>query len=142
MKRKASAVWQGGLKDGKGTVYTEALARAIPQLKGAAKTKARDALAERLSRMTAKTLQDRLKDDDGELRRAAALACAMKEDKSYIPALIPLLEDTEKTVTQAARAALKALSGKDFGPAASASQAERDEAAAKWREWWRKERSK
>jgi hypothetical protein len=143
---QAAADQRDGLLDkyeqGKGTAYTEALARAISQLKGTAKTKAREALAKRLSRMTAQTLKDRLKDDDVELRRAAALACAMKEDKGYIEVLIPLLEDEEKTVTQAARAALKELSGKDFGPSASASRTERREAAGKWRDWWRKESSK
>jgi len=55
-------------------VNTLALAAAIPQLTGTVKTKARSALAERLSRMTNHTLKDKLQDDDPEIRRAAALA--------------------------------------------------------------------
>src|SRR5262249_35097965 len=48
------------LRDGKGAVYTDALAHAIHRLEGMAKTKARDALADRLARMTAATLADKL----------------------------------------------------------------------------------
>ena len=62
------------LKDSKGVVYTDALAAAIPQLTGSTKTTARDALAERLARMTADTLRDKLLDDDVEVRRAAVVA--------------------------------------------------------------------
>src|SRR5262249_19112747 len=64
------------LRDSKGAVYTDALAHAIPRLNGAVKGEARDALAERLTRMKKDTLDDKLRDDDVEVRRAAALACA------------------------------------------------------------------
>src|SRR5262249_30281143 len=76
------------LNDSKGVLHTEAWAMAIPQLSGPSKTKARDALAERIARMTAATLVDKLRDDNLEIRRAAALACAMKEEKKLIPNLI------------------------------------------------------
>jgi hypothetical protein len=123
-------------KEGKGPNYTQALAAAIPRLKGENKTKAREALAERFTRMTAVTLREELKDDDPEIRRAAALACAMKDDKSHVPDLIPLLDDPEPLVGRAAHAALKSLSSQDFGPAKDASPNERKQAIAAWKGWW------
>ena len=125
-------------QDGKGPVYTLALAGAIPRLGGDAKSKAREALAQRLTRMTAATLRQALKDDDPEIRRAAALACAMKDDKTHIPDLIPLLEDREPIVGRAAHAGLKNLTGKDFGPEANASRQDTANAIAAWKGWWDK----
>jgi hypothetical protein len=130
------------LRDSKGGEYTEALADAIPKLTGDVKTKARDALAERLARMTASTLKDKLRDDDLEVRRAAALAVAMKEEKPLVPRLIEMLDDPEPPVARAAHAALKSLSGQDFGPGAEASRAERAQAVSSWKEWWAKQGEK
>jgi hypothetical protein len=130
------------LKEARGPQYTAALARAIPRLQGAAKARARDALAERLARMTAGTLRERLRDREAEVRRAAALACAMKDEKTHVSDLIPLIEDPESPVVLAARAALKDLTGQDFGPAASANRAERAEAMVRWKEWWKKQTGK
>jgi hypothetical protein len=124
------------LRDSKGAVYTEALAAAIHRLDGQNKSKAREALADRLTRMTAATLADKLKDEDLEIRRAAALAVAMKEDTTHIPRLIELLEDPEPPVTRAAHAALKSLTSQDFGPAADATRAEQARAIAAWKAWW------
>jgi hypothetical protein len=103
------------LRDNKGPANTEALAAAIPLLKGAVKTKACDALADRLARMTSATLREKLHDPSVEIRRAAALACAMKEDKALIPDLVHLLDEREDRVRRAAQAALKSLIGQDFG---------------------------
>jgi hypothetical protein len=130
------------LRDGKGVVYTEALAAAIPQLTGAARGKARAALAERLTRMKAATLAKYFEDEDAEIRRAAALACARKDGKDQVPGLIRLLSDREPLVERAAHAALKELTGQDFGPAAGASRAERARAVAAWQVWWNKQRGK
>ncbi len=130
------------LKQAKGVAYTEALAAAIPQLSGPVKTKAREALAERLARMTAATLRDKLQDDAPEIRRAAALACAVKADKEFIPDLVTLLEDQQPAVARAAHAALKDLTGQDHGPAADAPPAARNRAAAAWKEWWKKQGGK
>jgi hypothetical protein len=130
------------LKQGKGVAYTEALAAAIPQLSGAVKTKARAALTERLARMTAFTLHDKLQDDAPEIRRAAALALAMKEEKQAIPDLIALLEDREATVVRASHAALKELTGQDFGPFADAAPEARAKAIAAWKDWWKKQHAK
>jgi hypothetical protein len=123
------------LRDSKGGVYTLALADAIPRLTGPVKNKAREALAERLTRMTAATLKDKMDDDDPEIRRAAALACAMKEEKSAIPRLIELLQDKEPAVMRAAHASLKSLTGEDFGPA-EGNPAELKRAMDAWKAWW------
>jgi HEAT repeat protein len=127
------------LKGGKGPIFTDALGAAIPQLTGAARSRARDALAERLGLMTAETLRNKLQDDLTEVRRAAAMACYMKDDKAHVPDLIPLLDDAEPAVVRAAHAALKGLTGQDFGPAKDAGVAERGRAVADWKAWWKKQ---
>jgi hypothetical protein len=124
------------LRDARGVVNTQALAAAIPHLGGPARTRARDALAERLTRMTSATLRDKFRDEDLEIRRAAALAAAMKNETAFVPDLIELLADPEPPVTRAVHAALKALTREDFGPTADASRAERTEAISKWKAWW------
>jgi len=115
------------LRDNKGAANTEALALAIPQLTGSAKQKVRDALAERLARMSASTLRSKLRDEDAEIRRAAALACVIKEDSSLTGNVLGLLEDPQPSVRRAAYVALKTLTGQDFGSSA--------ESIAKWKEW-------
>jgi hypothetical protein len=123
-------------QENKGGPYTEALAGAIAKLSGSTKGKARDALAERMARMTAATIQDRLKDSNAEIRRAAALACAMKDDKTRVPDLIPLLEDSETSVGHAAHAALKSLTNQDFGPPTVSTAGDRHAAVTAWKKWW------
>jgi HEAT repeat protein len=125
------------LRDSKGAVYTDALAHAIHRLEGSAKGQARDALTDRLTRMSARTLTDKLQDDDLEVRRAAALACAMKDERAHVPRLIEMLQD-EAPVAPAAHAALKSLTGQDFGPAPEARQADVARAVAAWKDWWAK----
>jgi hypothetical protein len=123
-------------RDAKGVTYTEALSGAIPHLSGEAKLKARDALAERLARMKADTLTNYLKDEEAEIRRAAALACALKESKAHVPQLIEMLRETDPVVERAVLAALKDLTGQNFGPPANATAEQRDKAVAAWKEWW------
>jgi hypothetical protein len=130
------------LRENKGGVNTQALLAAIPELEGDIKKKARDALAERMSRMTVSTLRDRLSDDNAEMRRASALACAMREEKEHIPRLIELLNDPETHVSRAAYAALKSLSGKDFGPPKDAGRAEIAKAVTAWKAWWKEQGGK
>jgi HEAT repeat protein len=126
------------LKSGQGSAYTQALAAAIPKLDDAMQKQARQALADRLSDMKTSTLRQWLQYEDREIRRAAALACAMKDDKSAVPDLIALLDDREALVARAAHAALKSLTGQDLGPAATASPADRARAVAAWKEWWKR----
>jgi HEAT repeat protein len=124
------------LKDAKGADHTEAIALAIPKLGREARLQARDALAERLTRMTAKTLKAYLQDDDAELRAAAARACALKDDKALAGGLIALLDDADDRVRGAAHGALKELAGQDLGPQPGATADERRAAAGRWRAWW------
>jgi HEAT repeat protein len=125
------------LRDSKGIDNTDALAMAIPKLSSDTQRQARDALTQRLTRMTAATLRDKLQDDNVEVRRAAALACGRKEAKELIPDLLQLLDDVEMDVVQSARMALKELTGQDFGPSSDAGSRERADAAVAWRKWWK-----
>jgi HEAT repeat protein len=127
------------LRDSKGAVYTDALADAILSLNGESREQARDALVERLTRMKSTTLSNKLQDDNPEVRRAAALACAMKEGKSLIPDLIALLDDPERPVALAAKTALKSLTGENFGPVVGVALVDRTRAIGDWKEWWRKQ---
>jgi hypothetical protein len=126
------------VRDAKGSAYTQALVLATARLDGERKKAAREALAERLTRMTAATLREMVKNDEPELRRAAVLAMAMKDDKEHVPDLVVALNDTEDAVIRAARAGLKSLTGEDFGPAPGASAGERAAAIRKWSEWIKK----
>src|SRR6185437_11440997 len=83
------------MEDAKGVKYTEALAAAIPKLEGEIHRKAREALANRLTRMKDETLADYLQDEDAEIRRGAALAIGQKDSKKLTPNLISLLRDPE-----------------------------------------------
>ena len=64
----------------------------------------------------------------------------MKDDKSHIPDLIPLLDDREPLVGRAAHAALKSLTNQDFGPAKGASAKDRAQAVEAWKDWWEKQK--
>jgi hypothetical protein len=101
-------------RDSRGPGFTEALALACSRLEGDAQAKAREALAARLARMKASTLVEYLKDEDGEIRRGAALACGMKRLTDQVPTLVRLLRDPQDPVTEAAHAALKYLTGESF----------------------------
>src|SRR5438445_2279007 len=79
------------LRDAKGNEYTRALIAVIPLLEGDRRKEARNALSIRLARMTPETLRTMMKADDAELRRAAVLAAAMKDDPAHIPDLIERL---------------------------------------------------
>jgi HEAT repeat protein len=116
-----------------------ALAEAIGQLNGEAKKEARDTLAERLSRFKPANILAYMRHENLELRRAAALACALKDDKAQVGKLIELLEDPELSVQRAAFAALKSLTAQDFGPAREATEVERSRAIAAWKAWWKKQ---
>jgi hypothetical protein len=125
------------LKAAKGTENTEALASAIPFLNPETRRKAREALASRVARMKPETIEDYLQDEEPEIRRAASLACAMKGTKQLIPRLIELLSDRDTGVARAAYLSLKGLTGQDFGPAATADDADRKRAKEEWSNWWK-----
>jgi len=94
-----------------------------------------------MTRMTERTLGRYLQDDDPEIRRAAALGLAMRESIAHLPRIIELLRDPDPAVRPAARAALRTLSGQDFGPELTATEEERERAVTRWQEWWEKRRS-
>jgi HEAT repeat protein len=116
------------LAEGKGVANTQALARAIPKLPEAERPKARAALVKHLSRIKAEAFRDKLRDADVEMRHAAAAACALRDDPTIVPNLIPLLSDSEPLVLAAAHASLKKLTGQDLGDSALA-----------WQEWMKRE---
>jgi hypothetical protein len=128
------------LRDGKGGAYTDALASAARKLSGDAQKEVRAALAQRLTRMKATTLRNMLVENDAEIRRAAAYACAMKDERTLIPDLFGLLSDDESMVCLAGRTALKNLSGQDFGPSEDASKSDKTKAILAWRDWWSKQK--
>jgi hypothetical protein len=103
------------LKESKGVVYSQALAQAIPQLAGNVQEKARTALVERMKRMTASTLRNKLLDEDREIRYAAAVACRSKQDETLVRDLKNLLDDSEPIIAEAAKRSIQSLGG---GPAA------------------------
>jgi hypothetical protein len=125
------------LRDSKGVYYTLALAEAIPGMTGDERKRAQDALAERLTRMTAKTLADKLAEENREIRRAAVRAVLSKGGTDNVANLIPLLRDRNLEVATIAHKALRELCGEDFGPDDRASDAERLEAVKKWSAWWK-----
>ena len=114
------------LRDSKGSAYTEALATVIPKLDADSKKLAREALADRLTRMKAATLKEYFGEKDPEVRRAAAIAAGQKDAKILIPDLIGLLSDEDALVQRAARASLKEMAGKDLG-----------DKPEPWRVWWK-----
>jgi HEAT repeat protein len=123
-------------REQKGVQYTEALALATARASGEQRQQLREALGERLGRMTEKTLGQYLEDEDAEIRRAAALALAGKESKAHFGQLVGLLLDSQPIVERAAHAALCSLSGEDFGPRVNATEDEKTDAARRWRQWW------
>jgi hypothetical protein len=129
----------GRLRADKGNESTEALALAAPQLVPDLRDKARQALADHEGRLQAEAIGRDLGNGNAEIRRAAALACALTEAKQFIPQLIGLLDDRESDVGRAARVALRAMTGQDFGPPANADAEDRKRAVDKWQEWWKKQ---
>ncbi len=128
------------MRDAKGGDFTKSLVIAIHRLDGERKKEAREALAERLTRMAADTLKIMTTAEDAELRRGAVLACAMKDDKTHVPDLIDRLTDDDEIVIRAAKAGLKSLTSQDFGPKAGATKNECKASATAWRAWWSKQK--
>jgi HEAT repeat protein len=91
-----------------------------------------------MARMNEATLGRYLRDENAEIRRAAVLGVAMRESSAYVQRMIEMLDDPELSVVRATVAALKSLSGKDYGPGLAASQDEHDQAVARWTEWVQK----
>jgi HEAT repeat protein len=109
----------GRLSKAQGQAPEEALAAAVPRLTGRWRERARLALADRLARLPADALREKLRHEDGEVRRAAAAAALRKKDAALVPDLTPLAEDDDPAVAAAARRALEGLTGNKLAPAAA-----------------------
>jgi HEAT repeat protein len=140
---KAPAARQGfvllNLKTNPSPASIQALALAIPKLRGDIMVKARDALADRLVALPGEELREKLRNDNVELRRAAVTASVERQDKTLVPHLISLLEDPEPGVAQLVHRGLKTLTGRDLGPAANAKPEQWAVAAVAWKTWWQQE---
>jgi hypothetical protein len=119
----------------KGRKYTEALAAAAERLNGNERRKLREALAARMARMSDGTLRGYLEDDSAEIRRAAVLGVAMRASMAHLSRMIDMLEDPDPAVVVAVVAALRSLSGKEYGPELNATQEEHKKAVNQWRQW-------
>jgi len=76
--------------------------------------------------------------DPSATRRLTAISTVERTgDRSFVPALIELLDDDDETVRMAAGSTLKTLTGHDTGYRAFASPEERQSHVARWRAWWR-----
>jgi HEAT repeat protein len=124
---------------GKGPAYDQALAEAIPNLAPAVRTKAREALQERLAKAPVAELRKALHEKAREIRYAAVLAAAQKKTFSLAPDLIALLNDADQTLVQQARQALRDVTGQDFGPEPTATAGQRVEAVIDWQRWWKRQ---
>lgn len=128
-------------KTGKnGDDYTEALAVVIPRMQGDDRSSAREALATRMTRLSARQLARDLKDPDAEIRAAAVVASEAKELREHIPLIIDKLDDLDPYVVRAALTVLKKMTKQDFGPERGATREEHDKAVKEWKAWWENEK--
>jgi hypothetical protein len=109
-----------------GVEYTLALAAAIRELNAEMREKARHALVARLQRLGVRSVVNFMKDEDSEIRRAAAIAARHKASHDVIPSLIERLRDSDQAVVVAAHESLRELTGKNF-----------DRSAEAWEAWWK-----
>jgi hypothetical protein len=109
-----------------GTDFSYELAKAIPELATKiAKDSAREVLAKRMARQSVKIIGEYIKEEDPELRLAATRGAGIKSDKEAVPLLIPLLEDRDVNVQDAAVASLRAITGQNHG-----------KSIARWSRWY------
>jgi hypothetical protein len=99
----------------------------------------RDLLDRHLARQPAAFVKEKLRDEQPEVRMAAARAAAARHP-SLAGGVIDLLADDQADVRAAAHQALVRLSrGQDFGPSAAAGRDERAQARQQWRAWWERQ---
>ena len=136
---KATGAGRAGLlkkyAETSGVEYTEAIAYAIPRLSGDTRKDARETLAERLSGRKETTLMRYLRDDDAEVRRAAAVALGMRDAKETVGDIAKLLLDPEPSVARAAHASLRSLTGQDYLPPFNPTEEEKQQAVKKYQAW-------
>ncbi len=119
------------LKDRKGSKYTDALADAIERVAADVKPLARGLLAQRLMRMTDRTLEAKLKNQNAEVRAAAARAVGYKESPLLME-VAALLSDRSPLAATNAKTTLVKLTGEDLGPPENASFSQWFAAKQRW----------
>jgi hypothetical protein len=126
----------------KGGEVTSALGTAAASYDTEIRTLARDLLESNLRRQGQEFARERLSDDRAEVRAMAARVAADKGWKLGKELIDLLAEDADTSVRDAAHQALvKMNKGKDLGPGAKATAAERKDAVARWRDWWARQDS-
>jgi hypothetical protein len=60
----------------------------------------------------------------------------MRASTTHMDRIIEMLLYPQPTVARTAYAALRRLSGKDYGPALQSTEADKIMAASRWRKWW------
>ena len=106
--------------DGYALVYTDILADTLPKLEGETLVKGRAVLARRLAGVSTLAVQAYMQSPHAELRAAAAAAAALKRDRELVRDLIPLLDDKQEFIAEAALQSLRTLTGKDAARTAAA----------------------
>ncbi len=86
-------------------------------------------------------LHELMKDDDASVRRAVVGALGTLKSKASFPGLIQALDDEDVKVREAAHRTLKELSGRRIAFNAKGTLEERDKVKARWRTWWKEQRS-
>ncbi|MCX8035834.1 MAG: hypothetical protein N3D11_02035 [Candidatus Sumerlaeia bacterium] len=79
------------------------------------------------------------REKDGDLKIAAALALATLGSRAGLSYLVDETGRANRTSSVAAGEALAWITGLDYGPDADFPVARREESAAKWKAWWRRE---
>jgi HEAT repeat protein len=103
-------------------LHTRVLGWAVYRLHEAAREQARTALDRRLARLSPAELRAALRHDLPEVRESAIRVCLGHKD--LVPALIPLLEDSEALVAWQAREVLVELTDQSF------------KRSSEWLVWW------
>jgi hypothetical protein len=121
----------------KGGEVVSALGTAAASYDNETRQLARDLLESNLRRQGQEFVREKLADDRAEVRAMSARVAADKGWKFGKELIDLLAEDPDASVRDAAHQALVKLSkGKDLGPDAKATLAEKNDAVARWREWW------
>jgi hypothetical protein len=122
-----------------GPKVVEALAVAAADADKEIQALALGLLAKHVSRLTGAQLKNLLKHERPEVKAQAAKEIGTRGLR-YGGELVDLLQESDPSVHQAARAALRQLGRDvDFGPEPDASTGDREAAQRRWREWWTKQ---
>jgi hypothetical protein len=122
------------LEAGKGGAFTDALVDVLPNLQGETRVRARDALEQRLRRMTVKTLAAYLQEDNVDLKWAAIKAAGAKGSRELAPELINIVGSGAEALAEAAHDALEQITGQTLPRSAAPTPADWKRLAGQWRQ--------